>query len=74
MKVRTIGMRQRFGQNTLVRVDQTLNKMAYDIDNENQPHGLVSLSEHVENCYSKISDKINEIIQFISECLPCFIL
>ena len=41
---------------------------------KNRPHGLVSLSEHVENYSSKISNKINGIIQVIFDCLLCFIL
>ena len=30
-------------------VDQALDKMMYDINKENRPHGLVSLSEHLSS-------------------------
>ena len=68
MKVRTIEIRPAFGQNKLEWIRHC--KMAYDINQrinkvtyqqrKNRPHGLVSLSEHVENYPSKISNKINE--------------
>ena len=64
MKVQTIEIRQRFGQNKLEWI--RLNKMAYDINKvtcqqrKNRPNGLVSLSEHAQNYPSKISNKINE--------------
>ena len=45
--------------------------MAYGINNKriDRPHGLVSLSEHVENYSSKISNKINECRLSSSVCL-----
>ena len=68
VKVRTIEIRPTFGQNKLEWIRH--NKMAYDINQrvnkvtyqqrKNRPHGLVSISEHVENYPSKISNKINE--------------
>ena len=68
MKVRTIEIRPAFGQNKLEWIRNY--KMAYDINQrvnkvtyhqrKNRPHGLVSVSEHVENYPSRISNKINE--------------
>ena len=68
VNVRTIEIRPTFGQNKLEWIRN--NKMAYDINQrvnkvtyhqrKNRPHELVSVSEHVENYPSRISNKINE--------------
>ena len=66
MQVRTIGLRQRFSRYKLewVRLftSSELDGVGYKRyqQRKNRPHGLVSLSEHVENHSSKISNKINE--------------
>ena len=77
VKVRTIEIRQRFGQNKLDWI--RLNKMAYNINEvvtyqqrKNRPNGLVSFSEHVQNYPSKISNKINEYRLPQSVCLVLF--
>ena len=74
MKVRTIEIRPTFGQSKLEWIRH--NKMAYDINErvnkvtyhqrKNRPHGLVSLSEHVEN-YPSTCSKISYGRTFIND-------
>ena len=68
VKVRTIEIRPTFGQNKLewIRqqdgvydINQRVNKITYH-QRKDRLHGLMSLSELVENYPSKISNKINE--------------
>ena len=60
MKVRTIGIRQRFGQNKFEWIRLLTRWRTIWTTKESTAYGLVSLSEHVENYSSTISNKINE--------------
>ena len=71
MKVRTIGIRQRFGQNKLEWNRQ--DKMAYDINNKSIDHmDWWAFPNMLKSYSSKISNKINEYMLSSSVCLVLF--
>ena len=59
MQVPTTGIRQRFGRCKLGWIRLLRDGLRYQ-QRKNRQYGLVSLSEPVENCSSKIGSKINE--------------